>query len=120
MEIQEALSKVQDAMTVKRVCGEPYEEDGVTVIPVAKIGGGGGAGGGEGDEGRKGKGFGLGYGLSASPAGAYVIKGDRVTWQPALDLNRVILGGQIVAVVLLLTIRAAIRAWSRAQRRQMT
>jgi hypothetical protein len=45
----------------------------------------------------------------------YVIKGEAVTWQPALNLNRVILGGQIVAIALLLTIRSLMRA--RAVRR---
>jgi hypothetical protein len=33
-----------------------------------------------------------------------------VTWQPALNLNRVILGGQIVAIVLFVTIRAIVHA----------
>ena len=36
-------------MSVHRVFGEPYEKDGATIIPVAKVAGG--AGGGSGDPG---------------------------------------------------------------------
>lgn len=39
--------------------------------------------------------------MRASPAGTYVIKASEVRWQPALDLNRVILGGQVIIVALL-------------------
>ena len=92
MEAQELLSQVRDTMTVKRVFGEPYERDGVTVIPVAKIGGGGGGGGGEGGEqGRgSGRGYGVGLGLGVEPAGAYVIQNGGVRWMPAIDPGRVV------------------------------
>ncbi len=111
MEVQEILSQARDAMTVKRVFGDPIEKDGVTVIPVARVSGGGGGGSGKkttaGEEDapplQQG---GAGFGLRASPAGVYVIRGDQVTWQPAIDVNRVVLGGQLVAIALLLTIRA--------------
>ncbi len=64
-------------------------------------GGGGGSGSQEGQEGSGG-----GYGLSARPVGAYTIKGDRVTWIPSIDVTRVILGGQLFAIVLLLVVRS--------------
>jgi hypothetical protein len=51
----------------------------------------------------------------ARPAGAFVIRGDDVVWRPAVDVNRVIVGGQIVAVVALLVVRSIARA--RAVRR---
>jgi uncharacterized spore protein YtfJ len=35
--VQEILTNARDAMTVRRVFGEPYERDGVTVIPVAAV-----------------------------------------------------------------------------------
>jgi uncharacterized spore protein YtfJ len=41
MDVQETISKARDAITVKRVYGDPYERDGVTVIPAAAVGGGG-------------------------------------------------------------------------------
>ena len=48
-------------------------------------------------------------GLTARPAGAYVISGDEVRWQPAVDVNRIVLGAQVVAVVALLVMRAVLR-----------
>ena len=114
MALETVLTQVRDVMTVKRVFGDPFTHNGVTVILVATVMGGAGGGQGERDEGgAEREGSGAGFGLVARPAGVYVITGDRVTWQPALDLNRVILGGQIVAIVLLLTIRAIARARAR-------
>ena len=100
-------------MTVKRVFGDAYELDGVTVIPVASVRGGGGGGGGEGEgmdaegPGPKGSGAGggVGFGVIARPVGAYVVKDGEVTWQPSIDVMRIVLGGQIVAVVALLVLR---------------
>jgi hypothetical protein len=34
----------------------------------------------------------------ARPAGAWIIAGDDATWKPAVDVNRIVLGGQIVAL----------------------
>jgi hypothetical protein len=45
-------------------------------------------------------------GVRAQPAGVYEIKGESVRWVPSVDVNQVILGGQIVMIVLLLAIRA--------------
>lgn len=36
MDIQEAVAKAQDAITVNRVYGEPYERDGAVFIPAAR------------------------------------------------------------------------------------
>jgi uncharacterized spore protein YtfJ len=69
MDFQEAISKAQDAITVNRVFGEPYERDGVVLIPAALIRGGGGGGGGE-DATGGGSGSGGGFGLGARPVGA--------------------------------------------------
>jgi uncharacterized spore protein YtfJ len=109
MNVQEVLGQARDALTVKRVFGEPYEKEGVTLIPVAKVQGGGGGGDGEGPDGT-GKGSGSGFGLLARPVGAFVIRGDEITWRPAVDVNRIAIGGQIVAIVALLTIRAIFKA----------
>ncbi len=37
MNVQDILAQARDTMTVRRVFGEPYEKDGVTIIPIAKI-----------------------------------------------------------------------------------
>jgi len=86
------LEQAIDAVTVRRVFGEAYEVNGTTVVPVARVRGGGGGGSGSGqDKGSSGGGSGLGYGVRAEPAGVYVITGDRVHWQPAVDAGRITL-----------------------------
>ncbi|HXJ65426.1 MAG TPA: sporulation protein, partial [Actinomycetota bacterium] len=72
-------------------------------------------GGGEGPDGQ-GKGSGSGFGMSARPVGAFLIQGNDLTWRPAVDVNRVVLGAQVVAVVALLTIRTVVKARAKARR----
>jgi len=108
MRPSELLDQARDTLTVKRVFGEPYERNGVTIVPVASVAGG--AGGGGGVDGDTSTGEGGGYGVVAKPAGVYVISGDDVRWQPAVDVNRIVTGGQIVAIVCLLVIRSIIRS----------
>jgi uncharacterized spore protein YtfJ len=107
----DVISKARDAMSVQRVYGDPYERNGVTVIPAAAVRGGAGGGRGEGGgaDGETGSGAGGGFGLAAKPAGVYVIEGSEVRWQPAIDVNRIIVGGQIVAIVLLFVVRSIFR-----------
>ena len=119
MEPKSLLAQARDMMTVRQVYGEPIERDGMTVIPVAKVMGGGGGGSSSGTpdvaggdiaaEGNGGANAGGGFGFRAVPAGTYVINDGNVSWQPALDLNRVILGGQVAGIVLLLVIRSIVR-----------
>ncbi|MDA0636135.1 spore germination protein GerW family protein [Nonomuraea sp. MCN248] len=136
MDIVEIAEKSKDSAQVKRVFGDPVQHGDVVVIPVARIAYGGGGGGGQGEKepvakepvakepvakepgakeqgdkrrGESGSGGGLGYGVSATPAGVFVIKDGDVRWQPAVDVNRIVAGGQIVAVVLLLTLRAIMK-----------
>lgn len=92
MNVDEMLTGVRDAMRAQTVFSDAIERDGMTVIPAAKVRGGGG--GGEDTEHNGGGGF----GIAAKPAGAYVIRGGEVEWQPAIDVNRIVLGGQVVAV----------------------
>jgi uncharacterized spore protein YtfJ len=115
MEVQEVLAQARDSLTVKRVYGEPYEKDGVTVIPAARVQGGAGAGGGEDPQGQ-GKGSGSGFGVTARPVGAFIIREGELSWRPAVDVNRIILGGQVVLIVALLTIRTIIKARAKAKR----
>src|SRR4051794_40138475 len=107
MKVDEIMSQAREAISVKRVFGEPYEKNGTTVIPVAAVMGG--AGGGEGMApgstapggtapagtaeavGANAGGTGGGFGVRATPAGVYVIHDGDVRWVPALDVGRVIL-----------------------------
>jgi uncharacterized spore protein YtfJ len=109
MEVQDVIAKARDALTVKRVFGEPYEKDGVTIIPAARVQGGAGGGSGE-DPQSQGKGSGSGFAMNARPVGAFIIREGELSWRPAVDVNRIILGGQVVAIVALLTVRAIIKA----------
>jgi uncharacterized spore protein YtfJ len=43
VEVQDVIAQARDALTVKRVFGEPYEKDGVTIIPAARVQGAAGA-----------------------------------------------------------------------------
>jgi uncharacterized spore protein YtfJ len=92
MDPQLVLKGAQESMTVRRVFGDPIEVGGTTLVPVARVSGGGGGGGRGTDEG------GVGYGLNTRPVGVYVIRNGDARWRPAIDINRVILGGQLVAM----------------------
>jgi len=126
MDAHEVLTHARDAMSVKRVFGDPYEQDGLTVIPVASVMGGAGAGGGTGAGAQPGStdgegveggaadtGYGMGYGLKTTPAGVYVIKGGEVEWKPAVDVNRLALQRAGVIVVALLVLRSIVRTLAR-------
>jgi uncharacterized spore protein YtfJ len=102
MEVHEVIGQARDALTVKRVFGEPYEKDGVTIIPAARVLGGAGGGSGE-DPQSQGKGSGSGFGMIARPVGAFIIREGELSWRPAVDVNRIVLGCQVVAIVALLT-----------------
>lgn len=108
-ELLDKIHEVEEAISVRRVFGEPYEKDGVTVIPAARVSGGAGGGGGEAPEG-EGSGSGTGFGLSAKPFGVFVIADGDVTWRPAVDVNRMILGGQLVAIAALFVVRGLVKA----------
>jgi uncharacterized spore protein YtfJ len=115
MDVQEAIAQARDTLTVKRVFGEAYEKNGVTIIPAARVQGGAGGGSGEDPQGQGGKGSGSGFGVTARPVGAFVLRGEELSWQPAVDINRIVLGGQAVAIVALLVIRAIIKARAKAK-----
>lgn len=100
------VDRLGDVATVRRSFGEPTRHEGTIVIPVASVAGGGGGGG---ESENDGHGGGGGFGLSVVPCGVFVIRDGTVRWQPAVDVNRIVLGAQIVAVTALLTVRAVVR-----------
>jgi uncharacterized spore protein YtfJ len=113
MDVLNAIEQARDSVTVRRVYGKPIERGDVTVIPAAAVQGGAGGGSGTTPDGAAsgpGSGSGAGWGMRARPVGAYVLRDGELSWQSALDLNRVILGGQVVAVVALLTLRTWLRS----------
>ena len=92
MDVQDITSQARDALTVKRVFGEPYEKDGLTIIPAARVQGAVGAGGGE-DPQTQGKGSGGGFGMTARPVGAFILRNGELSWRPAIDATRIAIGG---------------------------
>lgn len=100
MNVDEMLTGVRDAMTVKRVYGDPIERDGILIIPAATVRGGGGGGGDNENNG------GGGFGVEAKPAGAWIVRDGEADWRPAVDATRIATTGMLVAIVFLLVIRS--------------
>ena len=94
-QVQDILDKARETVSVREVYGEPYERNGVTIIPVARVMGAGGGGSGTGGEG---EGSGHGYALKSEPVGVYVIKGDQVSFQPAVNLDKILGGAFLVSI----------------------
>lgn len=90
------VTRIQDQFTAGIVYGDAVHDGDSVVIPAARVMGGGG-GGSDTDQGEGG-----GFGMSAAPAGAWVIRNGDAQWRPAIDVNRVILGGQLVVLSFLL------------------
>jgi uncharacterized spore protein YtfJ len=114
MDAATVLEQTRQIFDARQVIGVPYEKNGTTVLPVVSIRGGGG-GGVDSTPGKAG-GMGGGIGLNAHPVGAYIIKGERVSWLPAVDVNRIVLGAQVVAVVALVAVRSIVRSRTRRAR----
>ncbi len=136
MDATTLAERIEGAVRVNRVFGEPVTVDGVTVIPVARVGAGGGGGSGRdiaptGPTGaatdrpddpasagrshgqgarRAGEGAGGGLGWTGQPCGVFVLHDGQVSWQPALDVNRLISAAAAVSIAALITARAVIRA----------
>ncbi|WP_344921594.1 spore germination protein GerW family protein [Streptosporangium oxazolinicum] len=114
----EMIEQAKDTVSIRRVFGEPIVQDGMTIIPVARVAGGGGGGGGNREGERPSEGTGGGFGFGVTATGVFVIRDSEVRWQPVVDVNRIVLGGQLVLVAALLTVRSIARARARAATRR--
>lgn len=121
----------RDALHVRRAFGDPVTHGDVTIIPVARVRGGNGIGFGSGsidagsvpaptsdesdepgtgvDRAGQGDGGGGGFGVSVRPVGVYVVSGGDARWRPTVDVNRVVLGGQVVGAVAILAVTHLLR-----------
>jgi len=81
--VEKTIEEAQAAMTVKRAFGEPFQANGLTIVPTARVAGGAGGGGGKTGD----KGFGTGFGLLSQPMGVYVIDEHDAHWVPASTPN---------------------------------
>jgi len=107
------INGVRDTATVKRVYGDAYEKNGLTVIPAATVRGGGGRRGDDEAGSRS------GFGVTARASGAWIIDDGKVEWKPTVDVNRIILGGQVVGLVAILVAGWIIHEHSRSEQREL-
>jgi uncharacterized spore protein YtfJ len=96
MKLGQLASAAREMFSARLVYGEPVERDGLVVIPAATVVGGGGGGEGDAQPVREGAGF----GVLARPAGAFVVRGESVTWVPAVDVTRLGLVAAVTVVAL--------------------
>ena len=110
--MNEVMTTAREAMTVRRVFGEPCERDGVTVIPAAVVVGGMGAGSGQrgGESGDTGDGG--GFGVVALPAGAYSIRDGQVRWHPAVSVNLLVVAATALGLTWLVRRTRTTRVWN--------
>jgi uncharacterized spore protein YtfJ len=104
------ITTIADRLGRDQVFGPPVERNGTILVPVAKVvtGGGGGAE-------PAGAAGGAGAGVLARPVGAFSLDADgKVRWHPAVDVTRIVAGGQAVVAVV-----AAV-ALTRMRRRRLT
>ncbi|MFP5331525.1 MAG: sporulation protein [Acidimicrobiia bacterium] len=92
------LARIRDTVTSVTVYSDPIERNGVTVVPASVTYAGGGGGGGE--DGKSGSGEGGGFGMVSRPVGAFVIRGDQVTWKPAIPPGLVLVALVVAARLL--------------------
>lgn len=86
-------SSLADRLGRDQVFGPAVVQGETTLVPVARVRSGAGAGRGSGDGG--------GAGISARPLGAFSLTADgRVSWHPAVDVNRIVAGGQLAVVAI--------------------
>lgn len=127
MDVKELLGRVGENLSVSRSFGTAYKKDGLLIIPVAIVAGGGGGGGSESasshhdlDEAAAHEapshepapaGSGGGFGGVVLPVGAYVVKGEDVTWEPAVNVT-------LIALAALGVLRVLIRSTRRNRRRR--
>lgn len=96
----EILTALADRLGEHQVFGTPVTQGSTTLVPVARVRAGGGVGG---RAKRRPEQAGGGVGLVARPAGAWAISEDgAVSWHPAVDVNRIVLGGQVALAAVLI------------------
>ncbi|HEV7469877.1 hypothetical protein [Pseudonocardia sp.] len=88
---EETLAVLADRLGREQVFGEPVERESATLVPVLRI--------------RSGRGRG---GVTARAAGAFAIGRDgKVAWHPAVDVNRIVWGGQLALVAIAVAVATA-------------
>ena len=113
-EMLNRIGQVHDRASVKTVFGEPFQVNGRTIIPVAKVQYGFGFGVGrskekEKEEEESGEGGGGGAGVSIRPIAVLEITGQETKVKPVVDVTRLALAGMLLAAWNVLWITYTIR-----------
>ena len=103
MNVDEMLQGAQDALAVSRVYGEPIQKQ--RGHPHSR---GGGHGRWRGRE-RRGEQWRWRLRGQRPPVGMWVIRGEAVNWEPAVDATKIALRGMLVAIVFLLVVRSVVK-----------
>ncbi|PKW12835.1 hypothetical protein [Saccharopolyspora spinosa] len=99
----EILETLAERLGKRQVFGEPVQQGDTTLLPVARVRSGGGR-----HRHRDDGGFGIG--MEASPVGAFSISaGGKVAWHPAVNVNKIVWGGQLALATALVAIAIAFR-----------
>lgn len=101
------VTALGDRLSNHQWFGAPVQQGATTLVPVAYMRAGGGFGGRGARPGQRNG----GGGFVVRPAGAWAIGEDGcVSWHAAVDVNRIVLGGQLaLAAVLIAATAAALR-----------
>ncbi|MBB5154819.1 hypothetical protein [Saccharopolyspora phatthalungensis] len=97
------LETLAERLGEHQVFGDPVQQGDTTLLPVASIRVGGGRRGRRDDDGR-------GIGVISRPVGAFSISPDgQVAWHPAVNVNRIVWGGQLALAAALIALAIAFR-----------
>lgn len=113
-EMLNRIGQVHERATVRTVFGEPFQVNGRTIIPVARVQYGFGFGAGrtsekEKEEEESGEGGGGGAGVSIRPVAVLEITGQDTKVKPIIDVTRLALAGMVLAAWNVLWITYTIR-----------
>lgn len=101
---QDVREKIKDQLGDHQIFGEPVRQGDTTLVPVGEVQLGGGWGGHRGDA------AGGGGGVRARAIGAFSIEVDgAVAWHPAVNVNRIVWGGQLALGTALVAFAVAFR-----------
>ncbi|MBI3998713.1 MAG: hypothetical protein HY355_06735 [Armatimonadetes bacterium] len=119
-DLMNRIGQVHERATVKTVFGEPFQVNGRTIIPVAKVAYGFGFGAGRSNEREKeeeetGEGGGGGGGVSVRPVAVLEISGQDTKVKPIVDVTRLALAGMVLAAWNVFWIAYTIRKMARGR-----
>ncbi|MGW5648839.1 hypothetical protein ACWEV3_42705 [Saccharopolyspora sp. NPDC003752] len=95
------LETLAERLGKRQVFGEPVRQGDTTLLPVARVRTGGG---------RHGRDDGVGIGVDARPVGAFSVSADgKVAWHPAVNVNKIVWGGQLALAAVIVSFAIAFR-----------